>query len=72
MKPDPQDTYDQPLEVTTHGGEVVITGPGAAGIALTASAAATTAERLAKAARSASQAVLDIPQQTPGPWRARR
>jgi hypothetical protein len=53
MDRDPTATYDQPLEIDTFDGEVVIFGPGAAGIALTASAAAQTAARLAEAAERA-------------------
>ena len=56
MSSDPRKAYDQPLEVDTHGGEVVIMGPGPAGISLTARAAAKSARRLADAARKASQA----------------
>jgi hypothetical protein len=45
--------YDRPLEVEAHDGEVVITGPGATAVALTAGAAAVSAERLAAAAKQA-------------------
>jgi NADPH-dependent 2,4-dienoyl-CoA reductase/sulfur reductase-like enzyme len=55
MNRDPQETYDQPLEVVTLGQDVVITGPGPAGIALTAAAAAVSAKLLAEAAREAVQ-----------------
>jgi hypothetical protein len=44
--------YVQPLDVQVYEGEVVVTGPGAVDIALTASAAAETAQRLAAAAAS--------------------
>lgn len=54
MGSDPGGTYDRPLEIDTHGGEVVITGPGPQSIALTAKAAAQSADRLAAAARQAS------------------
>jgi hypothetical protein len=54
MTHDPGRTYDQPLEVETYEGEVVITGPFATGYALTPQAAAQTAKRLARAARRAA------------------
>lgn len=53
---DPGQTYDRPLEVDVHGIEVVITGPGPNGIALTAQAAAESASRLAAAAQKAATA----------------
>jgi hypothetical protein len=53
MDRDPGKTYDQPLDVDVYEGEVVIFGPGPAGIALTANAAAETAARLTEAARRA-------------------
>ena len=43
-------TYEQPLDIDIHDGEVVILGPGPLGVALTAEAAAQTARRLAEAA----------------------
>jgi len=54
MTRDAANTYDQPLEVEAYAGEVVITGPASVGFALTAAAAAETADRLALAARHAS------------------
>ena len=51
--------YDQPLEVDTQEGEVVIVGPGPAAIALTPQAAAASAERLAAAARQAAAMVQE-------------
>lgn len=53
MRPGAGDAYDQPLDIETHNGEVVITGPGATSMALTAKAAAVSADRLAQAARIA-------------------
>lgn len=47
-------TYDQPLEIDTHEGEVVIVGPGATALSLTPQAAALSAERLAAAAKKAA------------------
>jgi hypothetical protein len=49
MKPKRSGACDQPLDVDPFEGEVVITGPGHVAIALTPSAAAQTAERLAAA-----------------------
>lgn len=46
--------YDQPLEIGTQEGEVVIVGPGPTAIALTPQAAAMSAERLAAAAQKAA------------------
>ena len=57
---DPAQTYDRPLEVDVHGVEVVITGPGPNGIALTAQAAAESAKRLATAARRAAMGACRI------------
>lgn len=53
MKPGEGDAYDKPLDIETHNGDVVITGPGAASVALTGKAAAASADRLAEAARLA-------------------
>ena len=53
MSPSTLSAYDQPLEVDTQDGEVVIIGPGAAAIALTPGAAAVSAGRLAAAAKKA-------------------
>lgn len=54
---DPGRTYEEPLDVETYEGEVVITGPASAGFALTPEAAALTAMRLARAARQAAETV---------------
>ncbi|HEY1927621.1 MAG TPA: hypothetical protein VGG92_09160 [Caulobacteraceae bacterium] len=54
MTGDPGRTYDEPLDVETYEGEVVITGPAATSYALTPQAAARTATRLAQAARQAA------------------
>ena len=54
MRQDLADTYDEPFDVDVLDGEVVILGPGSAGIALTAAAAAESARRLAAAARNAA------------------
>lgn len=51
---------EDPLQITTLGGEVVITGPRVA-VALTAEAAAETARLLAIAATTASQGVSISP-----------
>lgn len=51
--------YDQPLEIDTHDGEVVIVGPGATAVALTPQAAAVSAERLAAAAKKAAAMAQD-------------
>lgn len=51
--------YDQPLEVETQDGEVVIVGPGATAVALTPEAAAVSAERLAAAAKKAAAMAQD-------------
>lgn len=51
--------YDQPLEIDTHEGEVVIVGPGATAVSLTPQAAAVSAERLAAAAKKAAAMVQD-------------
>jgi hypothetical protein len=64
MKPGAGDTYDQPLNIETLNGEVVITGPGATSLALTAKAAAASADRLAQAARLA---LGDAQVEAPGP-----
>lgn len=53
MKPGEGDAYDKPLDIETHDGDVVITGPGATSVALTAKAAAASADRLAEAAKAA-------------------
>ena len=45
--------YAEPLAVGVIEDEVVVTGPGATGVALTADAAAETAQRLEAAARRA-------------------
>jgi hypothetical protein len=52
MKPEGGDAYDQPLRIEAHNGEVVITS-GAASVALTARAAAASADLLAGAAKLA-------------------
>ena len=51
--------YDQPLEIDTHEGEVVIVGPGATAVSLTPQAAAVSAERLAAAAKKAAAMAQD-------------
>lgn len=51
--------YDQPLEIDTHEGEVVIVGPGATALSLTPQAAALSAERLAAAAKKAAAMAHD-------------
>jgi hypothetical protein len=51
--------YDQPLEIETQDGEVVIVGPGATAVALTPKAAALSAERLAAAAKKAAAMAQD-------------
>ena len=53
MKPAEGDAYDKPLDIQTHNGDVVIVGPGATSMALTAEAAAASANRLAEAAKAA-------------------
>ena len=57
------EAYQEPLAVGVVDHEVVVTGPGAVGVALTPEAAAETAERLHAAARCALQSEADYASQ---------
>jgi hypothetical protein len=52
----PDDLYDEPLVVQVHRGAVILFGPGAVAVAMTAAAAEKSGEKLLKAARTARRA----------------
>jgi hypothetical protein len=58
---DPDDLFDQPLEVRVFQTAVVLTGPNGIALAMTVEAARRSAERLREAAETAGEASGDRP-----------